>query len=256
MDGIPPGGAEEPAATVSGGWTPGAIPGDGAGPEEYEDIEPRSAPRAPRRGRCHACARAPVRRTRGAAFSPDGRTLVVADGTKRLAVWDVTDPAKARVTRTIDIPAGGGGAFFSEDGDVVRSGRLGRRLTGPGKGEAVGELPLPKGAEFMDVLMEGSWGVLAITSGPKRFTTWYVRAEMEPVALGTDVLAEVPHAFALPPGRLLLGHTGLLVRDVSQVARTATDPKAAACAATGGGLTRAELRSRAPGATWHPACPT
>lgn len=45
-NGIPPGGAEEPAATVSGGWTPGAIPGDGAGPEEYEDIEPRSAPRA------------------------------------------------------------------------------------------------------------------------------------------------------------------------------------------------------------------
>ncbi|MFJ9933046.1 hypothetical protein ACIRSJ_07975 [Streptomyces virginiae] len=251
VDGIPPGDAEEPAATVSGGWTPGAIPGDGAWPEEYEDVEPQSAPRTVADATPGPGSDVPG----GAALCPDGRTLVVTDGANRLAVWDVTDPAKARVTRTIDIPAGGGGVFLSEDGDVVRSGRLGWRLTGPGKAEAVDELPLPKGAESMDVLVEGSWGALAITSGPKRFTTWFVRAGMEPVALGTDVFPEVPHAFALPPGRLVLGYTGLLVRDVSHVVTTAADPKAAACAATGGGLTRAELQERAPGATWYPACP-
>ncbi|MFD5408918.1 LVIVD repeat-containing protein [Streptomyces nojiriensis] len=251
MDDITPGDGEEPAATVSGGWPPGAIPGDGAWPEEYADVEPQSAPRT-----VADVTPAPGSDVPGsAALSPDGRTLVVTDGTKRLAVWDVTDPAKARVTQTTDIPAGGGGASLSEDGDVVRSGRLGWRLTGPGKAEAVGELPLPKGAESMDVPVEGSWGALAVTSGPKRFTTWYVRAGMEPAALGTDAFPEVPHAFALPPGRLVLGYTGLLVRDVSHVVRTAADPKAAACAATGGGLTRTELEARAPGATWHRACP-
>ncbi|MFD5528327.1 hypothetical protein [Streptomyces virginiae] len=253
MDDIPPGDAEEPAATVSGGWTPGNIPGDGAWPEEYADVEPQSAPRT-----VADATPAPGSDVPGsAALSPDGRTLVVTDSIKRrLAVWDVTDPAKARVTRTIDVPAGGGGPLlFSEDGDVVRSGRLGWRLTGSGGAEAVGELPLPKGAESMDVLVEGSWGALAVTSGPKRFTTWYVRAGMEPVALGTDAFPEVPHAFALPPGRLVLGYTGLLVRDVSHVVRTAADPQAAACAATGGGLTRDELEAHAAGATWYPACP-
>ncbi|MGW7176525.1 hypothetical protein [Streptomyces xanthophaeus] len=251
MDDIPLDG-EEPAATVSGGWTPGAIPGDGAWPEEYEDVEPQSAPHA-----VPGAAPASASQTPGdAVLSPDGRTLVVSDGAKRLAVWDVTDPAQARVTQSVDIPADGGGRLlFSEDGDILRSGRTGWRLTGSGKAEAVDDLPLPKGAESMDVLVEGSWGALAVTSGPKRFTTWYVRAEMEPVALGTDAFGEVPHAFALPPGRLLLGYTGLVVRDVRGVVTTAADSKAAACAATGGGLTRDELHTRAPGAAWHPACP-
>ncbi|MGW7328590.1 hypothetical protein ACWGIU_08295 [Streptomyces sp. NPDC054840] len=114
---------------------------------------------------------------------------------------------------------------------------------------------MPKGAHTMDVLVQGSWGALATTSGFRDFTTWLVRPDMEPVALGKDGFAEHPRAFALPPGRLLLGYSELLVRDVTEAVTAARDPRAAACAAVGGGLTRTELDTSAKGATWHPACP-
>ncbi|MFJ2651544.1 hypothetical protein ACIO1C_33075 [Streptomyces sp. NPDC087420] len=250
MDDIP-GDGEEPAASVSGGWTPGAIPGDGAWPEEYEDAEPESAPRT----LPDAAFTSGSDAQGDAALSPDGRTLVVDAGGTELAVWDVSGPVEARVTQTIGAPAERGPLLFSEDGGILRAGRLGWRLTGSGKAEAVADLPLPQGAGDIKVLAEGPWGALAVTSGPKTFTTWYVRAEMEPVALGTDAFGEVPRAFALPPGRLLLGYSGFVVRDVREAVTTAADPETAACAVTGGGLTRAELRARAPGATWHPACP-
>ncbi|WP_446041142.1 hypothetical protein [Streptomyces sp. SID1121] len=250
MDDIP-GGVEEPAATVSGGWTPGAIPGDGAWPEEYEDIEPRSAPRTLPDAAFTPASEAPG----GVALSPDGRTVVVDAGGTKLAVWDVSGPEKARLARTVDAPAERGLLLFSEDGGTLRAGRVGWRLTGSGRPEALPDLPLPKGAGDMDVLAEGPWGALAVTLGPKRFTTWYVRAGMAPVPLGTDAFGEVPRALALPPGRLLLGYSGLVVRDVREAVTTATDPQAAACAVTGGGLTRPELQARAPDAPWHPACP-
>ncbi|WP_328863832.1 hypothetical protein [Streptomyces virginiae] len=78
---------------------------------------------------------------------------------------------------------------------------------------------------------------------------------MEPVALGHDGFDEHPWAFALPPDRLLLGSLVLVVRDVTEAVTAARDPRAAACAAVGGGLTRTELDTYAEGATWHPACP-
>ncbi|MFF2787913.1 hypothetical protein ACFVT6_14250 [Streptomyces sp. NPDC058049] len=108
----------------------------------------------------------------------------------------------------------------------------------------------------MDVSAAGTWGALATTSAFRDFTTWLVRPDMEPVTLGKDGFAEHAEAFPLPPGRLLLGASSLVVRDVSEVVAAATDPRAAACAAVGGGLTRKELDTYAKGATWEPACPS
>ncbi|MFD4918617.1 hypothetical protein ACFWNR_36110 [Streptomyces virginiae] len=107
----------------------------------------------------------------------------------------------------------------------------------------------------MNVRVAGTWGALATTSGYRDFTTWLVRPGMEPVALGRDALADNPNAFALLSGRLLPGASGLVVRAVTEAVTAARDPWAAACAAVGGGLTRAELDAVAEGATWEPACP-
>ncbi|MER7824942.1 hypothetical protein ABTX85_20530 [Streptomyces sp. NPDC096097] len=145
--------------------------------------------------------------------------------------------------------------MFSQDGSILRAGSHGWRLAGSGKAEAVPDLPLPEGTHSMDVPAAGTWGGLATTSGFKDFTTWLVRPGMEPVALGRDGFAEPPQAFSLPPGRLLLGYTELVVRDVTEAVAAARDPRAAACAVAGGGLTRTELDTYAKDATWHPACP-
>ncbi len=193
----------------------------------------------------------------GAALSPDGRTPALEGGRTGLSVWDPSAAGQARRTQTIPGTTSGGGLLFSEDGSILRSGAHGWRLSDSGKGKAepLDGLPMAKGAHSMDVLVQGAWGALATTSGFRDFTTWFVRPGMEPVALGHDGFGEHPWAFALPPGRLLLGSLLLVVRDVTEAVTAARDPRAAACAAVGGGLTRAELDAVAEGATWEPACP-
>ncbi|MFF4421116.1 WD40 repeat domain-containing protein [Streptomyces sp. NPDC001549] len=244
----------------TGAPEPGAIPGDGAGPEEYgldsdSDSDSDSGPESGSGTRTGSDT--DTDSGRGAVLSPDGRTLVVDGGRTGLAVWDLSGAGQARRTQTIPAAPSGGRLLFSEDGSILRAGAHGWRLADSGKAEAeaVPDLPLPKGAHGMDVLAAGAWGALATTSGFRDFTTWLVRAEMEPVALGKDGFGEHPRAFPLPPGRLLLGAWDLVVRDVAEAVAAATDPRAAACAAVGGGLTRRELDAYAKGATWEPACP-
>ncbi|MGW6576814.1 hypothetical protein ACWGAN_32245 [Streptomyces sp. NPDC054945] len=250
---------------------PGAIPGDGAGPEEYETATPAAGLNSDAGMDSDAVmdsGSGPVSESgtengsdtvsgRGAALSPDGRRLALDGGPTGLTVWDLSAAGKARRTQTIPGPTPAGRLLFSEDGSILRAGARGWRLpdSGTGKAEAVQDLPLPKGAHAMDVLVQGTWGGLATTSAFKDFTTWLVRPGMEPVALGKDGFAEPPRAFSLPPGRLLLGYSDLVVRDVTEAVAAATDPRAAACAAVGSGLTRTELAAYAEGATWHPACP-
>ncbi|WP_181382894.1 hypothetical protein [Streptomyces sp. CG 926] len=246
---------------------PGAIPGDGAGPEEYETATPGAGPDSGSDAVLDLDSGVVSESGKeagfvphsggGGALSPDGRTLVLDGGSTGLTVWDLSDAGKARRTRTIPGTTPGGRLLFSEDGSVLRSGARGWRLPDSGKGEAepLDDLPMPKGAHTMDVLVEGTWGALATTSGYRDFTTWLVRPDMEPVALGHDGFGEHPWAFALPPGRLLLGSLVLALRDVTEAVTAARDPRAAACAAAGGGLTRTELDTYAKGATWHPACP-
>ncbi|MCX4960532.1 WD40 repeat domain-containing protein [Streptomyces virginiae] len=248
---------------------PGAIPGDGAGQEEYEtttpgpgldsgsgsdsvlDLDSGVVSESGTETGSHTDTEG------GAALSPDGRTLALDGGRTGLSVWDLSAAGQARRTQTIPGTTSGGGLLFSEDGSILRSGAHGWRLSDSGKGKAepLDDLPMPKGAHAMDVLVQGAWGALATTSGYRDFTTWLVRPGMEPVALGRDAFADNPNAFALLPGRLLLGASGLLVRDVTEAVEAARDPRAAACAAVGGGLTRAELDAVAEGATWEPACP-
>ncbi|MFF4262475.1 hypothetical protein [Streptomyces virginiae] len=248
---------------------PGAIPGDGAGPEEYETTTP--GPGLDSDSGSDAVldldsvmvsesgteTGSDTDSEGGAALSPDGRTLALDGGRAGVSVWDLSAAGQARRTQTIPATTSGGGLLFDEDGSILRSGAHGWRVSDSGKGKAepLDDLPMPKGAHAMDVLVQGDWGALATTSGFRDFTTWFVRPGMEPVALGRDGFGEHPWAFALPPGRLLLGSLVLVVRDVTEAVEAARDPRAAACAAVGGGLTRAELDAVAEGATWEPACP-
>ncbi|MFE3581212.1 WD40 repeat domain-containing protein [Streptomyces vinaceus] len=246
---------DEEAAPTATGWEPGAIPGDGAGPEE------EAAPADSVLNATLAPAPAPSPEPsapdteRGAVLSPDGRTLVVDTGRTGLDVWELAGSGPARKAVTITGATSRGRFVFSEDGRTLRAGAQGWRLDGRGSPAAAVRLPLPKGAVDMDVVTAGDWGALAVTSGYRDFTTWFVRPGMEPVDLGADAFAEAPQAFALQPGHLLLGYSQLVTRNVVPVVLAARDPRAAACAAVGAGLSRKELTDRAPGATWSPACP-
>ncbi|MER5417395.1 hypothetical protein [Streptomyces virginiae] len=267
---------DEHAVPRTGMPEPGEIPGDGAGGDEYETATPQAPMDSdpglesesvtvfesgvePGFGMKDDSSKETGSATvagRGSVLSSDGRRLIVDGGRTGLAIWDLSGAKQARLTKTIPPPAESSGGFvFGEDGSILRHGAHGWRLTGSGKAEALPDLPLPKGANRMDVLVAGTWGALATTSGYRDFTTWLVRPGMEPVALGRDAFADNPNAFALLPGRLLLGASGFVVRDVTRTVVAARDPRAAACAAVGGGLTRAELDAVAEGATWEPACP-
>ncbi|MYT75208.1 MULTISPECIES: hypothetical protein [unclassified Streptomyces] len=248
-------GPEEYETPPPGTPTPGNIPGDGAGPEEYDIASTVTLPDSPAASVSSVSASADAPDPREGVLSPDGRTLVLDGGAAGLAVWDLSGTGDPVRTHVIKKGAGSGRLVFSEDGHTLRTGTKGWTLDGDAAPRSADNLPVPKGVHDMDVVAEGSWGALGVSRSYKNLTVWFLRKGMEPVSVGKAGFGEWPEALALQPGRVLMGYSNFAERNATETVTAAKAPVTAACAATDRGLTRAELARYAEDAEWHPACP-
>ena len=164
------------------------------------------------------------------AFSPDGKTLASSDLDKRVVLWDVTDPWKAKLRKTLDgLKASAGGLAFSPDGKILATAGGGASweihlwdIAAPGSARLLG-LPFDKlGSVF--AFSPNSKRLALAESRSGKITLWDISDPRTRQLLGQPIDSRYcSHLAFSPDGRLLAsseGSHGIVLRDI-------TDPQSA-----------------------------
>jgi WD40 repeat protein len=198
--------------------------------------------------------------TYGVRFSPDGKRLAVASGDTNGYIWDIADPAKARLISTIK---GANGplyaAAFNSKGTLATFGGADYSvrlvdLDHAGQPAPVGPPLTGPVDEIFEVSFRPRSDVLAISSADRTVWLWDLGAPGQPKRLATlQAAGEGLLTTAFSPD----GHTLVAGTREGRVVLWDTDPASVAahiCTTVGDDITKAEWSRLVPGEPYDPPC--